>query len=89
MSDKLTQEELQELQKFRFNTNQLAASLGDLHYQRTILDLELERVKEGIKDNIQKQQAHLRELGQKYGDVSINFEDGTLKKLEEKPEDSQ
>jgi hypothetical protein len=89
MSDKLTQEELQELQQFRFNANQLAASLGDLHYQRAILDLELDRVKEGIKENLQKQQAHLRELGQKYGDVSINFEDGSLRKFEEKAVDSE
>jgi hypothetical protein len=89
MSDKLTPEELQELQQFRFSSNQLAASLGDLHYQKTILDLELERVKEGIKENLQKQQAHLRELGQKYGDVSINFEDGTLKKFEEQPVESE
>ena len=89
MSDKLTQEEFQELQNFRFSSNQLAASLGDLHYQRTILDLELERVKEGIKENLIKQQGHLRELGQKYGDVSINFEDGTLRNLKEQTVDSE
>lgn len=85
MSDKLTPEELQEFQGFRFNANQLAATLGDLHYQKTLLDLELEKVKERIKENVIKQQSHLRELGAKYGNVTINFEDGTLNKLTEEP----
>lgn len=89
MSDKLTAEELQKFQSFRFNANQLAAILGDLHYQKTLLDLELEKVKEKIKENADNQQANLRELGAKYGNVSVNFEDGSLNKHSEEAAESE
>lgn len=75
---KLTPEELQEFQANRQEANRLAAILGELHFQRTLLDLELENLKEGIKANALKQREQLKQLGEKYGDGSINPETGEI-----------
>lgn len=77
----LTPEELQEFQANRQEANRLAAILGELHFQRTLLDLELENIKEGIKANAVKQREQLRQLGEKYGDGTINPETGELTPL--------
>jgi K+/H+ antiporter YhaU regulatory subunit KhtT len=78
MSQKLTPEELEDFQAFRQEANRLASVLGELHYQKTLIDLELEGVKEGIKANTLAQQAQLKEFGTKYGDGSINVSTGEI-----------
>ncbi len=78
---KLTPEELQEFQNNRQEANRLAAVLGELHFQRTLLDLELENMKEAIKSNALKQREQLKKLGEKYGDGSINPENGEITPL--------
>jgi hypothetical protein len=78
MSAILTPEELQQFKSFRKEANRLASILGELNYQKTLLDLELENLKEAIRTNVTKQQAQLKELGNKYGDGSINIETGEI-----------
>jgi len=78
MSQKLTPEELEDFQAFRLEANRLASILGELHYQKTLIDLELDGVKEGIKGNTLAQQAQLKEFGTKYGDGSINVSTGEI-----------
>lgn len=78
---KLTSEELQEFQNNRQEANRLAAVLGELHFQRTLLDLELENIKEAVKSNALKQREQLKKLGEKYGDGSINPENGEITSL--------
>lgn len=78
---KLTPEELQEFQNNRQEANRLAAVLGELHFQRTLLDLELENMKEAVKSNALKQREQLKKLGEKYGDGSINPENGEITPL--------
>ena len=78
MSQKLTPEELEDFQAFRLEANRLASNLGELHYQKTLIDLELDGVKEGIKGNTLAQQAQLKEFGTKYGDGSINVSTGEI-----------
>jgi K+/H+ antiporter YhaU regulatory subunit KhtT len=75
---KLTPEELQEFQNNRTEANRLAAVLGEIHFQRTLLDLELENLKEAVKANAIKQRNQLKQLGEKYGDGSIDPETGTI-----------
>lgn len=77
----LTPEELQEFQAVRSEANRLAAVLGELHFQRTLLDLELDNVKEAVRANAIKQREQLKQLGEKYGDKSINPETGELTPL--------
>jgi hypothetical protein len=78
MSQKLTPQELEDFQVFRQEANRLASILGELHYQRTLIDLELDGVKEGIKGNTLAQQAQLKDFGTKYGDGSINISTGEI-----------
>lgn len=78
---KLTSEELQEFQNNRQEANRLAAVLGELHFQRTLLDLELENVKEAVKSNALKQREQLKQLGEKYGDGSIDPQTGDITPL--------
>lgn len=82
MSQKLTPEELQEFQSYRQESNRLAAILGELSYRRTLIEFELDGVKDAIKANAQKQNEQLRALGSKYGDGSINVETGDINPVE-------
>jgi len=78
---KLTPEELQEFQNSRLEANCLAAVLGELHYQKTLLDLELESIRDAVKANAFNQRQVLKKLGEKYGDGSINPENGEITSL--------
>ena len=75
---KLTDQELQEFQAYRQEASKIAVSLGEIHYQRTFLDLELDKLKAAVQVNASAQQAYLKELGEKYGDGSINVETGEI-----------
>jgi len=74
----LTQEELELFKSYRQEANKLAGALGELHFQRTLIDLELDKIKAAIQANTSAQQTQLRELGDKYGDGSINIETGEI-----------
>jgi len=78
---KLTPEELQEFQANRQDATRIAAVLGELHFQKTLLDLELENLKEAIKTNAIKQREQLKQLGEKYGNGTINPETGEINSL--------
>jgi len=78
MSEKLNQEELEQLQGLRSEASNLAATLGEYAYQKTLLEAELDIIKVGIRDNAKKQQEFLRTLGEKYGDGAINFKTGEI-----------
>lgn len=78
MNQQLTAEELQEFKGYRVNANDLAAALGELNYQKTLIELELEKVKHTIKTSVEDQQKFMKGLGEKYGDGSINVETGEI-----------
>lgn len=84
MSQQLTAEELQQFKGYRQEANRLAAFLGELNYQKTLIDFELDNLKQAIKSNVLKQQAQLRELGEKYGDGTIDPETGAVTSAESK-----
>jgi len=74
----LTQEELNEFRGYRQETNKLAGVLGELHFQKTLIDLELDKVKAAVQATVSAQQKQLKDLGVKYGDGSINIETGEI-----------
>lgn len=78
MSAVLTPEELQEFQAGRQEANRLAAVLGELSFQKTLLDAEIENVKAGIRASVIKQRELLATFGEKYGDGTINPETGEI-----------
>jgi hypothetical protein len=81
MSVKVTPEELQQLQEVRKAVHETISIIGDLNYRKTLIDLELEAIKEAVKQNSTKERALLSEFGQKYGDGSINTETGEITPL--------
>ena len=84
MDNKLTTEELKDFQTYRQEASRLAAILGEIHYQRTLIDLELDNLKKAIKSNVDQQQILMKALGEKYGDGSINVETGEITPIETK-----
>ena len=81
MSQKLTPEELQQFQDLRNGIYETISILGDLNYRKTLLDLELDSLKETIKQNATKERELLNAFGKKYGDGSINPETGQIKPI--------
>jgi len=81
MSQKVTPEELQQLQDVRKAVYETISIIGDLNYRKTLIDLELEAVKEAVKQNATKERTLLSEFGKKYGDGSINPETGEITPL--------
>jgi hypothetical protein len=83
MSNKvtLTPEELQKFQDLRKGIFETVSILGDLNYRKTLIDIELESLKETIKQGATQERTLLKEFGQKYGDGSINIETGEITTL--------
>lgn len=81
MSQKVTPEELQQLQDVRKAVYETISIIGDLNYRKTLIDLELDAVKEAVKQNATKERTLLSEFGKKYGDGSINPETGEITPL--------
>ncbi len=78
MSQQLTAEELKQFQDLRTNIYETISILGDLNYRKTLLELELDNIKDTIKENALKERDLLKEFGKKYGDGSINSQTGEI-----------
>ena len=74
--NKITQEQLEELQGYVGKLNNVATQIGDLEMQKH----QLNHAATEIQADLNKFQVKLEE---KYGKVSINIQDGTYKPIEE------
>jgi hypothetical protein len=81
MSTSVTPEELKDLQDVRKAVYETISIIGDLNYRKTLIDLELEAIKEAVKQNATKERELLSTFGKKYGDGSINPETGEIKPI--------
>jgi len=73
---KVTEEELKSVQEKVNSINQLQMQVGGLEVQKTV---GIEQIK-----TVQSELAKLQnELEEKYGKVSVNLQDGTIKPIEE------
>lgn len=81
MSASVTPEELKDLQDVRKAVYETISIIGDLNYRKTLIDLELEAIKETVKQNATKERELLNAFGKKYGDGSINPETGEIKPI--------
>lgn len=73
---KLTDNELERLHAIRKDSLEIASVLGELQYQKTVLDLMMEDQKQKIKE-LKKSETNLfEELKDKYGNININIETG-------------
>jgi len=75
--NKITQEQLEELQGYVGKLNNAATQIGNLELQKH----QINHAASEVQSDLNKFQAKLEE---KYGKVSINIQDGTYKPIEEK-----
>lgn len=80
MENKLTQTELDRLKLVREDVLQAVSALGELEYQKTLIDEQVRQVKTNILDIKKKETELVSELNEKYGMVSINLETGEFSK---------
>jgi vacuolar-type H+-ATPase subunit I/STV1 len=77
-TQKLTQEELNQINQLRTQQSEVILSLGQLEYQLFILEREKQKLKSKLEDlEIQSEQA-ADNLTAKYGPGSINLETGEI-----------
>ena len=74
--NKITQEQLEELQGYVGKLNNAAAQIGNLELQKH----QINHAAAEVQSDLNKFQAKLEE---KYGKVQINIQDGTYKSIEE------
>jgi hypothetical protein len=77
--NKITQEQLEELQGYVGKLNNAASQIGNLELQKH----QLQHAASEVQSDLSKFQAKLEE---KYGKVQINIQDGTYKPIEEEAE---
>jgi len=77
--NKITQEQLEELQGYVGKLNNAATQIGNLELQKH----QLQHAAGEVQSDLNKFQTKLEE---KYGKVQINIQDGTYKPIEEEAE---
>jgi K+/H+ antiporter YhaU regulatory subunit KhtT len=78
MEQKLTPEELQQINLIKSDALEVAAILGELEYQKMSIELDMEEQKKKIKEIRVKEKQVFEEIRSKYGPVSINTETGEI-----------
>jgi catalase (peroxidase I) len=78
MEQKLTPEELQQINLIKSDALEVAALLGELEYQKMSIELDMEEQKKRIKEIRVKEKQVFEEIRSKYGPVSINTETGEI-----------
>jgi hypothetical protein len=74
--NKVTETELKRIVAIKRDALDVASALGELQYQKEILELQIESQRDIIRD-IRKQEDKLfLELKEQYGNISINIETG-------------
>ena len=79
---KITKEELEKVNELAGTANNLAMQLGSLDIQKSVLI-------EQFKSNNLLIEKHKEELQEKYGDITIDLKDGSIKEVEEVKKDGE
>jgi hypothetical protein len=76
MSTKITDDELKRLELIKQDALEIASVLGELNYQKTVLQIQIEDQTIKIKEIKLREQSLFNDLREKYGNVSINITTG-------------
>lgn len=76
----LTQEELKQLTSLQEQQNNFVIRLGEVEYQKNLLNQQKEKIKEEIKSFEAGQIKLAQELENKYGKGSVNIDTGEFVK---------
>ena len=74
----VTPEELQELKVVRDEIDSQVITLGQIQYQRTLLNFQEERLKLNLLETKEKEKDVTDKLLKKYGNVIVDIETGTI-----------
>jgi len=73
---KLTEQEFSRLNLLKQDAIEVASALGELNYQKTILELQIQELTQKIKTIRSKESEFFQELRDIYGTISININTG-------------
>jgi len=73
---KITETELAKLNALKQDALEVASALGELNYQKTVLDLQIDDLKEKVKEIRAREFSFFQDLRDTYGVVSININTG-------------
>ena len=76
MSTKITETELQKISNIKKDALEYASFLGELEYQKTLIQIDVDATKQKIKDLRIQETKLFTELKETYGDIRINLENG-------------
>ena len=76
MANKITEEELKRIELLKQDSLEVASILGELNYQKTVLELQIEDQTNKIKEIKSRELSLFNDLREKYGNVSINITTG-------------
>jgi hypothetical protein len=74
--NKVTENELQRIAFIKKEALDIASALGELQYQKEIIELQIQSQREKIKDVRSQEDKLFVELRDNYGNISINIETG-------------
>jgi hypothetical protein len=73
---KITKNELQRISLIKKESLEIASVLGELNYQKTLIDLQLDGQKQRIVELRKDEEKLFSDLKENYGNISINLETG-------------
>jgi hypothetical protein len=73
---KLSETELGLIQLIKQDALEIASTLGQLNYQKTVLELQIQEQTSKIKDIRSREELFFSDLRDKYGDISLNINTG-------------
>ena len=77
---KLTEQELQQIKDVQQQQETLIGNFGQLEYQIQLLELQKEKLVEQLESTRNKETEIANQLSEKYGNGTINIEEGTFTK---------
>lgn len=77
---KLTEQELQQIKDMQQQQETLIGNFGQLEYQIQLLELQKEKLVEQLESTRNKETEIANQLSEKYGNGTINIEEGTFTK---------
>lgn len=75
-NNKITQAQLDRIGFVKREAIEIASALGELNYQKILLDMQIEDLKSKIVDLRSTERAIFEELRSQYGNINVNLETG-------------
>ena len=74
----VTPEELQDLKALRDDSDKFVINLGQIQYQRVLLDAQQDQLKDALLKLKLAEKQFTDKLVEKYGNVTVDIETGTI-----------